>query len=187
MGKHKRVKLDRQSIVEAAIERIERHGLDELSARKLAQDLGCEAMSLYHHIGNMDALQDAIVDELLSSIPIVGVREPAEAIATEATAYLALARTHPRAFRLVATRRWKGDRARAFAARVIGRFSALGLASDDALARARILGAYLNGAGLAVAAWEEDTDRQVAVEARRVDLDLRRGLATLIETLTSQE
>lgn len=171
-------------IVEAAIARAEHHGLDELSARKLAQDLGCEAMSLYHHIGNMDALHDAMVDQLLASIPSAPAADPAKEMATEAASYLALARTHPRSFLLVATRRWKGDRAIAFAARAISRFAALGFDSAEALARARALGAYLNGAGLALAAWASDPDSPAAGEARRVTADLNRGLGVLIEALS---
>lgn len=171
-------------IVEAAIARVELHGLEELSARKLAQDLGCEAMSLYHHIGSMEALHDAMVDQLLASIPLATADDPAKAMTIEAASYLTLARTRPRSFRLVATRRWKGDRAIAFAGRAISRFAALGFDSTEALARARALGAYLNGAGLALAAWATDTDGPAAGEARRVGTDLNRGLGMLLETLT---
>ncbi len=139
-----RPKLDGEIIVDAAIERIEKHGLDEFSARKLAQDLSCEAMSLYHHVANMEALKDAIVDRLLGSIAPAGAGEPKEALRQQGEAYLALARSHPRSFQLVATRRWKGERAAMTAGRAVTHFSELGTQPREAMARARTLGAYLN-------------------------------------------
>lgn len=171
-------------IVDAAIARVEQHGLEELSARKLAQDLGCEAMSLYHHIGNMEELKDAMVDRLLSAIPPAKASKPAEALAEEAQSYLALADTQARTFGLVATRRWKGERAAATAARAVGKFVSLGHGQQEALARARVLGAYLNGAGLALAAWKTDPDKPRPEDARQVIADLDQGLAMLINALT---
>ena len=115
----RRPKLDREMIVDAAVSRIERHGLEALSARKLAQDLGCEAMSLYHHVGNMESLRDLIVDRLLGSIPPANASGPVEALTREARAYLHIAETHARSFVLIATRRWKGERSIATAMRSV--------------------------------------------------------------------
>lgn len=181
-----RVRLDRGTIVEAAIVRIERHGLDELSARKLAQDLGCEAMSLYHHVGNMEGLKDEIVDRLLGSIPGANTSQPAAALAEEARSYLALSESRPHSFALIASRRWKGERAQATAMRAVTRFQALGLEPQDALTRARALGAYLNGAGLALAAWTTDPNRERPDDARQVRADLYDGLKKLIGVLTDR-
>jgi len=182
-SRSRRPRLDRALIVEAAIARVEQHGLEELSARKLAQDLGCEAMSLYHHVPSMEALKDAMVDELLASIAASAASRPTDALAEEATAYLSLAQTHPGTFKLIATRRWKGERARAAAARVIDRFVALGFESRKALARARTLGAYLNGAGLALAAWACDPDA-AAKDGRQVKADLIWGLSAFVRRLS---
>jgi len=177
-----RPKLDLDVIVDAAIARVEHHGLDELSARKLARDLGCEAMSLYHHVGSMEALKDAMVDKLLGSISPSTSSEPAEALDQETEAYLDLAERHARAFQLVATRRWKGKRAAATAGRAVANFIALGFDATGALARARALGAYLNGAGLALAAWATDLHAD-ADDARKVKADLRDGLNILLRSL----
>ncbi len=179
-----RVKLDRETIVDAAIARVEAHGLEELSARKLGQDLGCEAMSLYHHVGSMEALKDLIVDRLLGSIAPAEGNDPAEALAKESRAYLNLAEAHARIFVLVATRRWKGDRAVATAMRSIGQFGALGLDTQQAVARASALGAYLNGAGLAVAAWATDPDSPTLSDGAQVRDDLLQGLDLLLASLT---
>lgn len=180
----KRAKLDRETIVDAAIARAEMHGLDELSARKLAQDLGCEAMSLYHHVGSMEALKDLIVDRLLGSIAPAGAPGPAEALTVESRAYLDLAEAHARIFLLVATRRWKGEQAMATAVRSISYFGALGFGTAEAVARARALGAYLNGAGLALAAWATDPDEPRLSDSAQVKADLLQGLDLLLASLT---
>lgn len=169
-------------IASAAIARIDLHGVEELSARKLAQDLCCEAMSLYHHIGNMEALKDAIVDKLLGSIPPANCPDPIEALRQEAEAYLAMASTHARAFQLVATRRWKGKQGTQAAGRAVACFVDLGFGQREALARARVLGAYLNGSGLALAAWATDPDAGADV-GEQVMADLSQGLSILLRSL----
>jgi AcrR family transcriptional regulator len=180
----KHPKLDRDAIVGAAIARAERQGLGELSARKLAQDLGCEAMSLYHHVGSMETLKDLMVDRLLGSITPATATTPVQALAEETRAYLELAVAHARTFGLVATRRWKGEQAVSTAMRSIDYFSKLGFDTTDALARARALGAYLNGAGLALAAWTTDPDEPQLSDGKQVKADLLQGLDLLLNSLT---
>lgn len=50
-------------------------GLAELSMRRLAQELGVEAMSLYHHVASKDAILDGMVDRVFAEIEL-----PARAI-----------------------------------------------------------------------------------------------------------
>jgi AcrR family transcriptional regulator len=180
--RRQRPKLDRATIIDAAIARIERHGLEDLSARKLAQDLGCEAMSLYHHVANMEALKDAIVDQLIATIVPAEPAASLENLRRYADAYLELAVKYARSFQLIATRRWKGMHATDAAKSAHESFKVLGLSADEALARARTLGAYLNGAGLALAAWAADPDAPAA-DARRVQADLGHGLDLLLRSL----
>jgi AcrR family transcriptional regulator len=45
-------------------------GIESLSMRKLAQDLGVKAMSLYNHVANKDDLLDGIVDIVVSEIEV---------------------------------------------------------------------------------------------------------------------
>jgi AcrR family transcriptional regulator len=179
----KHPKLDRDAIVDAAIARAEREGLGELSARKLAQDLGCKAMSLYHHVGSMETLKDLMVDRLLGSMALTEAIDPVEALKQESRAYLELAVAHARTFALVATRRWKGEQAVATAMRSIGYLGDLGFGPADALGRARALGAYLNGAGLALAAWATDPDEPQLSDGRQVKADLLQGLDLILNSL----
>ena len=46
----------------------DREGLESLSMRKLADELGSGAMSLYHYVPNKEQLLDGIVDIVFSEI-----------------------------------------------------------------------------------------------------------------------
>jgi AcrR family transcriptional regulator len=48
----------------------DRGGIGSLSMRKLAQELGVEAMSLYHHVANKHDLLDGIIDVVLAEIDL---------------------------------------------------------------------------------------------------------------------
>lgn len=69
-GAEGRVQLTRGRVVSAAIKLADRDGIDSLSMRKLAQDLGVEAMSLYTHVSSKNDLLNALADAVISQIPI---------------------------------------------------------------------------------------------------------------------
>jgi AcrR family transcriptional regulator len=54
--------LSREAIVAAAVELADREGIEALSMRAVARQLGVEAMSLYHHVANKEAILDGMVD-----------------------------------------------------------------------------------------------------------------------------
>jgi AcrR family transcriptional regulator len=53
----------------AAIELADRDGIESISMRRLAQELGVEAMSLYTHVRNKKDLLDGMTDAVLGQIP----------------------------------------------------------------------------------------------------------------------
>ncbi|TCJ30470.1 TetR family transcriptional regulator [Parafrankia sp. BMG5.11] len=53
----------------AAVELADRDGIESISMRKLAQELGVEAMSLYTHVRNKNDLLDGMADAVISQIP----------------------------------------------------------------------------------------------------------------------
>ncbi|MBM9459206.1 TetR family transcriptional regulator [Nocardioides sp. zg-536] len=55
----------RDDVVARALEVLDATGLDGLTMRKLAADLGLQPAALYHHFANKDALLAAVADELL--------------------------------------------------------------------------------------------------------------------------
>jgi len=62
--------LSRERVLRAAIKLADRHGLEELTMRKLGQALGVEAMSLYNHVTGKDELLDGLVDIVFSEIDL---------------------------------------------------------------------------------------------------------------------
>lgn len=64
-----RIPLTRDRIVQSALELARDEGLSGVSMRKLAQELGVEAMSLYHHVPNKRALLVLMAERSLSALP----------------------------------------------------------------------------------------------------------------------
>ena len=63
-----RARLSKERVLPAAVALADRHGLESLSMRKLADELGPGAMSLYHHVPNKEQLLDGMVDIVFSEI-----------------------------------------------------------------------------------------------------------------------
>jgi AcrR family transcriptional regulator len=57
--------LTREKIVEKALEIVDAEGAEGLSMRRLGEALGVEAMALYHHFPNKDAILDGVVARIL--------------------------------------------------------------------------------------------------------------------------
>ncbi|THD81679.1 MAG: TetR family transcriptional regulator [Phenylobacterium sp.] len=58
--------LDRDAIVRAALDLLDRVGLDALSTRRLAEALGVSGPSLYWHFGSMGELRDQMAEVLIA-------------------------------------------------------------------------------------------------------------------------
>jgi AcrR family transcriptional regulator len=63
-----RIPLSRRRVLRAAVGLIDRDGVDSLTMRRLAQEVGVEAMSLYHHVANKEAVFDGVVEVILGEI-----------------------------------------------------------------------------------------------------------------------
>jgi AcrR family transcriptional regulator len=72
--------LSREAIVAAAIRVIDEEGFDAVSMRRVAQEFGTGAASLYAYVANKDELMDLIVDEVMRESAIED-QEPAEDVA----------------------------------------------------------------------------------------------------------
>jgi AcrR family transcriptional regulator len=65
-----RVPLSRDRVLRAAIGLADESGIESLSMRRLGQELGVEAMSLYNHVANKDEILNGIVDIAESEIEL---------------------------------------------------------------------------------------------------------------------
>jgi AcrR family transcriptional regulator len=105
-----RVGLSRERIVATAVDFIDEHGLPGLSMRRLGQQLGVEAMSLYRYVPGREDLLDAVVENVLDDMradpEVPGAPENGwqDFVIRLAHGVRRIALTHPKAFPLVASR-----------------------------------------------------------------------------------
>ena len=80
-----RLRLSREQVAAAALELVDRHGLEALSMRRLAEELGVGTMTLYGYFRSKDELLDAVMDAAATGTPAVpregSWREQARALA----------------------------------------------------------------------------------------------------------
>jgi AcrR family transcriptional regulator len=65
-----RVPLSKDRVLRTAVELADRGGTEAISMRKLGQELGVDAMSLYHHVQNKDDVLGGIVDVVVGEIDV---------------------------------------------------------------------------------------------------------------------
>jgi AcrR family transcriptional regulator len=65
-----RERLNRARVLEAAVALAARDGIESLTMRKLADELGAGAMSLYYHVPNKEQLLDGMVDIVFGEIEL---------------------------------------------------------------------------------------------------------------------
>jgi AcrR family transcriptional regulator len=64
------VPLSKERVVHAAVALAARDGIESLTMRKLADELGAGAMSLYHYVPNKEELLDGMVDVVFGEIEL---------------------------------------------------------------------------------------------------------------------
>jgi TetR/AcrR family tetracycline transcriptional repressor len=100
-----RRRLSRRRILQAAVRIVDSEGLEALSMRRLGAELGVEAMSLYNHVPNKEALLDGMVELLLGELEVPPESEGWESRVREAyRAFRRLAHEHPNVFPLLVVR-----------------------------------------------------------------------------------
>src|SRR5438093_12663808 len=65
-----RSRLSRERVMRAAIAQADAGGLEALTMRKLAEELGVAPMALYRHVANRDDLVDGMVDIVFGEIDL---------------------------------------------------------------------------------------------------------------------
>ena len=67
-GTGARVPLSRERVLRAAVKVADEGGIESLTMRRLAEELGAEAMSLYYHVANKEEVLDGVVDVIAGEI-----------------------------------------------------------------------------------------------------------------------
>jgi len=157
--------LSQATIRATALEMIDRDGLADFSIRKLGTKLKCEAMAIYYYYPSKDALLDSVVDELMAPVGALALDPPGdwvEMLRAIARGYRRIARVHPHAFPLLATRRFATERTFEFLDRLFAFARAEGISDRDAARFYRIVGSYCSGFALSELAARRDEDPQTA-------------------------
>ena len=145
-GPERRPQLTRQRVMTVAIELADRDGIDSISMRKLAQELGVEAMSLYTHVRNKEDLLDGMVDAVIGQIPISADGAGWKASLRQmALAARTVVLRHPWAARTIETRSAPGPAALRYVNAVIGIFREGGFSIAQAHHGLHILGSRALG------------------------------------------
>jgi AcrR family transcriptional regulator len=63
-----RIPLSKGRVLRAAVEIADGEGIESLTMRHLAEELGVEAMSLYYHVANKEAILDGVVEAVMEEI-----------------------------------------------------------------------------------------------------------------------
>lgn len=99
-----RAGLSRERVLDVALTIADRDGLAGLTMRKLGAELGVEAMTLYHHLPNKDALLDGLVERVLELATPPETGDWAASMRGYAIGLRAMLLEHPGVLPLAATR-----------------------------------------------------------------------------------
>ena len=139
--------LSRARVLDAAVKLADEQGLPALSMRKLAAELGVEAMSLYNHLPNKAAMLSGMLERMLEGLDIPA--EPGLAwtdrLRRGATSFLAVHRAHPSFIQLLTSQHIHTGSALAPTEAVLGIFRQAGFDSADASRAYQALIGYVLG------------------------------------------
>lgn len=141
--------LSAERIELAALDLIEKDGLEDFSTRRLAAELGCEAMSIYHYFPSKQHLMDGLVDRVLAEIsPPPPELDPIEQIRAVAIDYRRVALRFPNFHRYLAFHRLNTPGGIRFIGHVLDVVMKLGAGVETTARLFRVIGYYLGGATL---------------------------------------
>ena len=99
----RRGRLNRAVVLSAALDLIDRDGLEELSMRRLAAHLAVSPMALYNHVPHKEALLEGVVDRILGEIDlsVIALDDWGEVLKSGFRSFRATLLRHPNAVPLL--------------------------------------------------------------------------------------
>jgi AcrR family transcriptional regulator len=133
--------LTKQELFESALAIIDAEGLEALSMRRLASDVGVEAASIYHHVPNKDALLQGALEQMRSELvlPHPMPEDWKDAMTLVWAEYRRMLAAHPNMVPLA------GRRVESDPVGVVEWLTSIGLSDDDAVGLWQSLLAYTVG------------------------------------------
>jgi AcrR family transcriptional regulator len=160
--------LSRARVVETAIALADRDGIEALTMRKLADELGAGAMSLYHYFLNKEALLDGMVDVVFSEIelPTADV-DWKTALRRRALSTREALRRHPWAVGLMESTKTPGPADLRLHDAVLGCLRRAGFSVEMAVHAYSVQDAYIYGFALQDRSLQPGTREEFASTAKR--------------------
>ncbi len=143
--------LSRERILRAALGLVDREGLEAVSMRRVGEELGVEAMSLYNHVANKAAMLDGVFEAVLAEAASAAPRPAGgwrETLGARALALRSALRAHPNALPLFASRPAVTPASLAHVEEALASLRAAGFGVDDALRALGALTAFVVGHAL---------------------------------------
>jgi AcrR family transcriptional regulator len=146
----RREPITRDAIVETALRLLDRDGLDELSMRRIADELDTGPASLYRHVGSKDGLLDLVFDRVIGEqeVPDPDPERWEEQVKEVARTMRATIARHPAIARISLGRVPTGPNALEYAERLLAILRAGGLSNELAVDALQLLMLVVNGFGL---------------------------------------
>jgi AcrR family transcriptional regulator len=165
----RRTPLTRERVLRAAMALADQGGFDGLTMRRLAKELGVEAMSLYNHVASKDDLLDGMVDLVFSEIdlPTGGPDWRAAMRQRAISAREALAR-HPWGIGLMESRTSPGPATLRHHDAVLGILRGAGFSIELAAHAFSALDSYIYGFAVQEASLPFDTAEETAEVAQAI-------------------
>jgi AcrR family transcriptional regulator len=163
-----RPRLDRERVLEAAVALAARDGIESLTMRKLADELGAGAMSLYHYVPNKEHLLDGMVDIVFSEIELPSTDvDWKTAMRKRAISTREALRRHPWAIGVMEGRTTHGPANLRLHDAVLGCLRAAGFSIEMTVQAYSVQDAYIYGFALQEQDMSSETPDDFAAEAQR--------------------
>ena len=177
-GSEPRTRLNRDRVLQAAIELADAAGIESLTMRKLGVELGVEAMSLYNHVANKSDLLDGMIDTVFGQIalPPAGT-DWRMAMFQRADSLRAVLSRHPWATALMESRTTPGPATLRHHDYVIGTLRGAGFSIELTAHAFSLMDSYIYGFALQQSDMSSETPEDFAAEAQRQMRDYASALA----------
>ena len=177
-------------MLDAAIELADRSGLGALTMRRLGAALGVEAMSLYKHVANKEAILHGMVDRIIGQIEIP--EEGAhwrDAMTRRAASARAVLGRHAWVIGLMEAETAVGPNSMRYLDAIIGSLRAAGFSMEDAGRAFTVLDSYVYGHVVQESSFPFDTSEEIAQTAttalEREELSAFPNLVAMYEHATT--
>jgi AcrR family transcriptional regulator len=163
-----RARLSKERVLRTAVALADREGLESLSMRRLADELGSGAMSLYHYVPNKEQLLDGMVDVVFGEIEPPAIdADWMTAMRKRAVSTREALRRHPWAVGLMEGRTNHGPANLRLHDAVLGCLRAAGFSLEMTVHAYSVQDAYIYGFALQEQDMSPESADDFAAEAQR--------------------